>query len=432
MDSAKRDEFAARMLSTLTGGALTMLISVGHRTGLFAAAARGPATSAVLAERTGLAERYVREWLGAMVTGGFFSYQPGTGEYVLPPEHACFLTGDSASNAAPVASMLRAFGGSLADLERCFATGAGLPPAVFAPHFAAAGTQPGDTWRRVYDEHLVPGFLGAVPGLLARLTAGCRVLDVGCGTGHAVAVAARAFPASRFLGVDIDRQVLALAEAERARLGLGNAAFAAGDAAALPARPRFGLITAFDAVHDQHSPQQVLRRIRAALAPGGVFLMVDAKFASDLAGNVGNPLAALCYAISLLYCVPAALAGGGAGLGAMWGTETARELLAGAGFGQVEAVDSPRPQNCIYIRRPGPRRPDGNDRGSRGHRGRFRAGPGHHPRPAGGRLAGGRGGPPVGRAAGDGGHRPGRRGGAARADRHHPAGLGGRAVRRGR
>lgn len=352
LDREQRDAFAARMLGTLTGGALTMLVSVGHRTGLFEAAARGPATSAVLAERAGLAERYVREWLGAMVTGGFFRYQPATDQYVLPPEHACFLTGDGASNTAPVASMLRAFGGALPDLERCFETGGGLPPAAFAAHFAAAGTQPGATWRRIYDEQLVPGFLGAVPGLLDRLTAGSRVLDVGCGAGHAVAVAARAFPASRFLGVDIDRQVLAIAEAQRARLGLGNAAFCAGDAAALPAGPRFDLITAFDAVHDQHSPQQVLGQIRAALAPGGVFLMVDANFATDLAGNVGNPQAALCYAISLLYCVPVSLAGGGAGLGAMWGTELAHDMLAAAGFGQVEVVDSPRPQNCIYICRP--------------------------------------------------------------------------------
>ena len=81
------------------------------------------------------------------------------------------------------------------------------------------------------------------------------------------------------------------------------------------------MITAFDAVHDQRSPRQVLRRVRAALAPGGVFVMVDAKFSSHLAGNMGNPLAALCYAISLLYCTPVGLDGGGAGLGAMWGTE---------------------------------------------------------------------------------------------------------------
>lgn len=352
MDRDQPSSFADHLVGTLTGGALTLLISVGYRVGLFEAAAPGPATSAVLAARAGLQERYVREWLGAMVTGGFFGYDQATGRYHLPPEHARLLTGDGAANAAPVATMLRALGGALPDLERCFTDGAGLAPADFAPHFAAAGARPGDTWRRIYDEHLVRGFLGAVPGLTARLAAGARVLDVGCGTGHAVTVAARAFPASRFLGLDIDEHMVAMAAAERAGLGLDNAAFLVGDAAALPARPRFDLITAFDAVHDQHSPAQVLAQVRAALAPGGVFVMVDAKFSSDLAGNIGNPLAALCYAISVLYCTPVSLAGGGAGLGAMWGTERAGQMLAEAGFGQVEMLDSPRPQNCIYACRP--------------------------------------------------------------------------------
>ncbi len=344
--------FAGHVIATLTGGALTMLISLGYRTGLFEAAAEGPVTSAGLAHRAGLQERYVREWLGAMVTGGFFRYDPVTGEYTLPAAHARFLTGATAANAAPMAAMLQALTGALPALERCFTTGGGLTPVSYAPHFAAAGAEPGDTWRRVYDAHLVNGFLGAVPGLRARLAAGAAMLDLGCGTGHAVALAAREFPASRFLGLDIDGQVVASAEARRARLRLGNAAFAIGDAAALPARPRFDVITAFDAVHDQRSPHEVLRQVRAALAPGGVFVMVDAKFSSELAGNVGHPLAALCYAISLLYCTPIGLEGGGAGLGAMWGTERARQMLAEAGFGQVAMLDSPRPQNCIFVCRP--------------------------------------------------------------------------------
>jgi SAM-dependent methyltransferase len=336
------------MLATLTGGALTMLISVGHRLGLFEAAAQGPATSAALAARAGLQERYVREWLGAMVTGGFFSYDPSSGEYELPAEHAPFLTGDTAANVAPVASMLRAFAGALPDLESCFARGGGVPHATLAPHFEAAGTRPGETWRRIYDDHLVSGFLGAVPGLDSRLAAGALVLDLGCGTGHAVNVAARAFPRSQFLGVDIDARVIAAAEAERARLGLANAAFAVADATEFAPRQRFDLITAFDAIHDQRAPLEVLRRVRASILPDGIFMMVDAAFSSYLEENVSNALAPLCYAISLMYCVPTSLAQGGEGLGAMWGTELARRLLAEAGFGEVEILTSPRPQNCIF------------------------------------------------------------------------------------
>ena len=244
MGSEPPGAFAGHLVRTLTGGALTMLISLGYRAGLFEAAAAGPATSAGLADRAGLQERYVREWLGAMVTGGFFNYDAVTGEYTLPAEHACFLTGPGAANAAPMAAMLQAFAGALPELEQCFRAGGGLAPGAFAPHFAAAGAEPGDTWRRVYDEHLVGGFLGAVPGLAARLAAGAAVLDLGCGTGHAVTVAARAFPTARFLGLDIDGHAVATAQSRRARLGLGNAAFVIGDAAALPARPRFDVITA--------------------------------------------------------------------------------------------------------------------------------------------------------------------------------------------
>src|ERR1022692_4956827 len=191
MDDDRRGAFAEQMIATLTGGALSMLVSVGYRTGLFEAAARGPATSGDLAGRAGLQERYVREWLGAMVTGGIFSYDAGNGQCTLPAEHAAFLTGDTAANVAPMASMLRAFGGALPELERCFVAGGGVPHAAFAVHFEAAGATAGDTWRRIYDEHLVDGFLGAVPGLRDRLAAGARVLDLGCGTGHAMIVAAR-------------------------------------------------------------------------------------------------------------------------------------------------------------------------------------------------------------------------------------------------
>src|SRR5579875_713156 len=349
MDTDRRRAFSGHLVSTLTGGALTMLVSVGYRLGLFEAAARGPATSADLAQRAGLQERYVREWLGAMVPGGFFDYDPASGEYLLPPEHAAMLTGGTAANVAPMASMLRAFSGARPELEQCFASGGGVAHASFAPHFAAAGAKPGDTWRRIYDQHLVGGFLGAVPGLTGRLTAGTSLLDLGCGSGHAVNVAAQAFPASRFLGVDIDPGVIGSAEAERGRLGLANAAFAVADAATFTPRAGFGVITAFDAVHDQRDPRAVLRRIRDALAPDGVFVMVDANFSSLLENNVGNPLAALCYAISLMYCTTVSLAEGGAALGAMWGTEQAQAMLAEAGFGRVEILPSPRAQNCLFV-----------------------------------------------------------------------------------
>jgi Rv2258c-like winged HTH domain/Methyltransferase domain len=343
------DDFGSYLASAYTGAALTMLTSIGHNLGLFEAAAQGPATSAELAARTGLHERYVREWLGAMTTGRILTYDPETRTYALPAEHARFLTGESAANAAPTAAMLRAFFGPLSALEDCFRHGGGISHASFSRHFEAAGAVPGETWRRIYHDQLVDGFFAAVPGLNERLTAGTTLLDVGCGTGHAVNTAARAFPASTFHGLDQDTAAIARATAARTT---PNAHFFVADAAALPPEPRYDVITAFDTIHDQRRPDTVLRRIHRALAPDGLFLMIDAAFSSHLENNVGNPLAPLTYAISLLYCTTVSLAEDGAALGALWGTETALGMLSSAGFTHVEVVASPRPQNCIYICRP--------------------------------------------------------------------------------
>jgi SAM-dependent methyltransferase len=348
-DPDRTDAFGRRLLDLLTGNVLTMLIGIGHRTGLFEAATRGPATSVELAERAGLHERYVREWLGAMVTGGILGYDPADDRYTLPAAHAALLTGATSGNIGPVAGSLQTLGAVLPQVERCFTDGGGVPIAEYA---AASTSGLGETWRHVYDEHLVDGFLGRVPGLVDRLRTGARVLDLGCGTGHAVNVMAREFPRSTFDGLDIATAAIADAEAERATMGLPNASFAVADAAELaPDRP-YDVITAFDAIHDQAAAGAVLRGVREALEPGGVFVMVDAKFASRLEDNVGNPYAPMSYGISLLFCVPTSIATGGTGLGAMWGREVACEMLAAAGFRDVQVLDSPRPQNCIYVCRP--------------------------------------------------------------------------------
>jgi SAM-dependent methyltransferase len=349
MTDARREEFGARLLEMLTGSVLTMLIGLGQRTGLFDAAAQGPGTSEELARRAGLDERYVREWLGAMVTGAVFEYDAG--RYIFPAGHAVLLTGQRASNIGPAVGTLGTLSAVLPAVERCFTEGGGVPYAAYAE---AAGDTLGESWRYIYDEQLIDGFLGPVPGLAGRLEAGARVLDIGCGSGHAVNLMAQAYPRSEFVGLDIAAGAIARGEAERAALALDNASFVVADAAALPPGPPFDVITAFDAIHDQRSPQAVLAGAHDALVADGIFVMVDAKFSSLVQENVGNPHAALCYGISLLYCLPTSLAEGGAGLGAMWGRQTALGLLADAGFREVRVLDSPRPQNCIYLCRRSP------------------------------------------------------------------------------
>jgi ubiquinone/menaquinone biosynthesis C-methylase UbiE len=328
---------------------LSMLTYIGYRTGLFEAAARGPATCAGLADRAGLQERYVREWLGAMVTAGFMTFDPAEDTFTLPAEHAVLLTGPGAGNLAPMSGIMDGFGAVLPDLERCFREGGGIPYDRYRPKFTEGMD---DLWRRIYDEQLITGFLAPIPGLSERLTAGVRVLDIGCGTGHAINLMAREYPRGSFVGYDIAADAIERAERERAAMGLGNASFAVRDVAELDRDRPFDVVTVFDAVHDQRAPAEVLRSIHRVLAPGGVFVMVDFKFSSHLERNVGNPLAPLYYGISLLHCVPVSLAEDGAGLGAVWGQELAQQMLTAAGFTSVEVLDAPRLQNCIYLCRP--------------------------------------------------------------------------------
>lgn len=343
-DATKR--FGERLLGIYTGAVLTKLIEIGYQVGLFEGSRAGPATSAELADRLRLKERYVREWLGAMATSGIYSYDPVSGRYCLSDEHAALLTGDSAQNAAPMSRMINHFGTHLSKLTACFREGGGIPYSAYRPVFTQCMD---DVWRRIFDQMLVSGFIGAVKGLPDQLRKGIRVLDIGCGTGHAMNVLAREFPNSMFTGYDIAEDAIALAREEANELALSNSTFNVVDVTDVPDDPKFNLITAFDAIHDQKAPDAVLRSANRALATGGTFLMIDFKFSSRVEENIGNPFAPMYYGISLMHCMPVSLAVGGQGLGTVWGEQTARRMLAEAGFGNVVVLDTPRPQNYMFV-----------------------------------------------------------------------------------
>jgi SAM-dependent methyltransferase len=242
--------------------------------------------------------------------------------------------------------MINHFGTHLPKIVACFRSGGGIPYSAYRPVFTQCMD---DVWRRIYDQVLIPGFIGGVPGLAEALRKGISVLDIGCGSGHAMNVLAREFPASRFTGYDIGDDAIEAATAESRAMGLRNSAFKVHDVAQLSAAPRFDLITAFDAIHDQKDPDAVLRGVSGALAPGGTFLMVDFKFSSRVEENIGNPFAPLYYGTSLMHCMPVSLAVGGKGLGTVWGEQLARQMLAAAGFSNVTVLDTPRPQNYMFV-----------------------------------------------------------------------------------
>jgi ubiquinone/menaquinone biosynthesis C-methylase UbiE len=339
-------EFARRLFGHYTSGMLTLMVDIAHRTGLFEAAAKGPGTSEQIADRAGLNERYVREWLGAMATGGIMEYDAASRTFSLPREHAVCLTGTSSRNLAANSQALAMLAKRLSAVTACFRTGGGVPYSEFRPDFTDFMDA---SWRLLYDGLLIKGFLPAAKGLPERLTAGIRVADLGCGTGHAINLMAKEYPASNFVGYDIAADAIERARAEAQALGISNLRFEVRDVTQLPPDATFDLVTSFDAIHDQRDPAAVLRSAAAALAPDGIYLVVEPRASSRLEENISNPFAPWIYGMSVLHCMTVSLAEGGAGLGTAWGEQTTRQFLTEAGFTSIEAVEAPGPQNTIYI-----------------------------------------------------------------------------------
>jgi SAM-dependent methyltransferase len=333
LDETKAGAFAQRMVETLNDAFLALMVSIGHQTGLFDAMARlAPATSEKIARAAGLQERYVREWLGAMVTGRVVSYDPDRRTYALPPEHAACLTRAAGTNNLATSMLwVSCIGAVEPEVVECFRRGGGVPYASYARFHGVM-----QEWSaQILDENLLGKTLPLVPGLIERLEQGIDVLDVGCGAGRAVNLMGRAFPRSRFTGYDFSDEGLALARAEASAWGLKNVEFVALDVAAMADRECFDLVTAFDAIHDQAQPRKVLAGIAAALRPDSTFLMVDDRASSLLHENLDHPLGPFLYGVSTMHCMTVSLAAGGEGLGTVWGEQKARELLAEAGFVEV-------------------------------------------------------------------------------------------------
>jgi 2-polyprenyl-3-methyl-5-hydroxy-6-metoxy-1,4-benzoquinol methylase len=334
LDPDKAAAFASRMLRALNDGGLCLMVSLGHRTGLFdAMRGHAPATSGEIAARAGLNERYVREWLGNMTVTRYVQHDAVKGTYFFPPEHAASLTRAAGpGNLAAFSEFLALLGRVEDDVVEAFRKGGGVPYSRF-DKFQELMRQES---AQIYDATLIDITLKLVDGLTDRLASGIDVADVGCGAGHAINVMAKEFPKSRFTGYDFSEEGIGIGRAEAKEWGLSNAKFEVKDAATLDGSAKFDLITVFDAVHDQAQPRKMLKGIADSLSPGGVFLCADIAGDSTHAGNMDHPMAPIMYAISTFHCMTVSLALGGEGLGTMWGQQKARELLKEAGFTSVE------------------------------------------------------------------------------------------------
>lgn len=335
-DAARAQTFAARFLTALNNGALCLMVSIGHRTGLLDAMRdSAPSTSAEIADSTRLNERYVREWLGAMVTAGVVEIDPATHRYALPAEHAAYLTrAANADNMAIFAQYIGILGTVEDDIVECFKHGGGVPYSRFPRFHEVMAEDSGQSVLSSLESHILP----LVPGLAERLTRGIRMLDVGCGRGRILHRLAALYPRSRFVGMDLSQDAIDYARAAAHADGLTNIQYIPTDLSHFDHTAdveAFDFITTFDAVHDQAKPLNVLRGIHRALKSDGVYLMQDISGTSHVHKDIEHPIGTFLYTVSCMHCMTVSLAQGGEGLGAMWGEEQTREYLTRAGFRSI-------------------------------------------------------------------------------------------------
>jgi SAM-dependent methyltransferase len=323
-------------------------MSIGDSLGLYKALAQGPQTSAELAHNTGTNERYVREWLNCQAAGGYVEYDPAGAKYSLSEEQALCLANPNGPVDLPGASMLmQDFFHVRERAMENFRTGKGMEWGEHHPCLFH-GTE--RFFRAGYNANLLSSWIPALDGVEAKLRAGAKVADVGCGHGASTILLAKAFPKSEFIGYDYHAPSIETATQRAGEAGAGNARFAVADATSYPDKD-FDLIAFFDCLHDMADPSGAARHARDSLKPGGRCMLVEPFAADEVEGNL-NPVGRLYYGASSLVCVPVSLAKQGPALGAQAGERRLRKIMVeDAGFSSMRRATE-TPFNIVLEARP--------------------------------------------------------------------------------
>ena len=350
INEAKLHEFVMKGVSEMGAALNAALIVVGDKLGLYKAmAGAGPLSSAELAAKTGTAERYVREWLAAQAAGGFVTYDPATSKYTLPPEHAMALADEN----SPVflAGAFYVVAACLKDEEKvteAFRTGKGVGwhehhPCLFV------GTE--RFFRPNYRANLVSQWIPALGDVDAKLKAGARVADVGCGLGTSTTLMALAYPKSTFTGFDYHPESIALAREAAAKAGVSDRLkFEVARAKDYPGKG-YELVTFFDCLHDMGDPAGAAKHVLETLASDGTWMIVE-PFANDKLEDNLTPVGRAFYSASTMLCTPASLSQEvGLALGAQAGEGRLASLLRSAGFTRVRRA-AETPFNLVIEARP--------------------------------------------------------------------------------
>jgi 2-polyprenyl-3-methyl-5-hydroxy-6-metoxy-1,4-benzoquinol methylase len=350
IDENKLNEFMGKVVGDVGAAMSAALVVVGDRLGLYKAmAAIGPATPADVAKASGTKERYVREWLNAQACGGYVAYDAKTGKYTLPPEQAFALAEDLSPASCPGVFMVaRAVWQAIDAMSDNFKSGGGLAwgdqhPCLFE------GTE--RFFRAGYIGNLLSSWIPALDGVKAKLEAGARVADVGCGLGASTILMAKAFPQSKFHGFDSHAGSIELARKRAKDAGVGDrVSFDIAKSTDFPGEG-YDLIAHFDCLHDMEDPAGAARHARRTIAKDGTWMIVE-PFASDRPEENHNPVGRVFYSASTMLCVPHSLAHGGPALGAQAGEAKLRSVVVeGGGFTRFRRATQ-TPFNLVLEARP--------------------------------------------------------------------------------
>ncbi len=345
--------FALRVWNFKQGEVVSLMIHLGDRLGLYRAmAGQGPMGAAGLAQRTGLHQRWLLEWLRGQAAAGILE-SPDGNQFALSPEGAAVLADETGS----LWFAAGAFHGGVAApdvvdrLAAAFHTGRGLSYDDLGPVAAHGVERTLAPWTRLA---LVPRILPALEGVRDGLEAGIRVVDVGCGSGVALLAMAAAFPESRFDGFDPSRYAIERARAQVAETRLANVALHQAGAADLPTRPTYDFVVTLDCIHDMPRPAEAIAAIRRAITADGTWLIKDIRSSAQWGDNQRNPMLALMYGTSVATCMSSALSEPeGAGLGTLgFNRQLAEQMCAEAGFSRFQVHDFDDPANLYYEVRP--------------------------------------------------------------------------------
>ena len=349
-DGARLEQFVGVVIGDFGAGVSSALARIGHRLGLYRGmAGAGPVTAEELAERTGTSERYVREWLRNQAAGGYVTYEPATGRYELPVEHASVLADeDSPAYMAGAFDTLAAVWAVQERVERAFQTSEGLgwheqDPRLFAATECFFAPQ--------YRANLVPAWIPALEGVEGRLEAGGKVADVGCGHGAATILLAQAYPNAEVVGFDLHEESVETARKRAADAGVdGRVVFEVASATSFPGEG-YDLVCFFDALHDMGDSAAAALHARRALAADGAVLLVEPHAADRFEDNL-NPLGRVGYGMSTMVCTPNALSQpGGVALGGQAGQAALRGVFEAAGFSRFRRV-AETPVHLVLEARP--------------------------------------------------------------------------------